>query len=75
FPVYLIHYMLLAALTSEKWKSMFTDYPFYILITFVCLFAISLLSSVIIDKLFLQHVQKGLNWGYKKLRNQARQNG
>jgi hypothetical protein len=67
--------MLLAALTSEKWKSMFTDYPFYILITFVCLFAISLLSSVIIDKLFLQHVQKGLNWGYKKLRNQARQNG
>lgn len=71
FPIYLIHYMLLEYMASEKWKSIITDYPLYIFVTFISLLFLSLLSAIIIDKLFLQYVQKGLKSGYTKLTKKA----
>lgn len=67
FPVYLIHYMLLEFLAKDNWKTIFTDYPLYVFVTFIVLFIISLIASIIIDKLFLQFVQKGLQNVYSKL--------
>lgn len=67
FQVYLIHYLLLEILATEQWKAMFTDYPVYVLVSFVCLFFASLILSQIIDFLILGSIQKGLKLGYSKL--------
>lgn len=67
FQIYLIHFMLLDILVSKKMQQVFTDYPFYLIGSFVVLFSISLLLAILIDLLLLKPMQKGMNFGYKKL--------
>lgn len=67
FQIYLIHYLLLEILATETWKSMFTNYPAYILVSFICLFSASLILSRLIDFIILRPIQKGMNLGYMKL--------
>jgi len=72
FPVYLIHMVVLDSMVHLGWMKLIEIYPIYFVVTFVIVFSGSLLVAFIIDKLIMQHLQKGLNLAYSKLTGKSK---